>query len=91
MDIKASIEITDKVLVTMGDIRPEPPHDGTVICFAIKHPNSNIIYRYAAIKARKKWFTTGASCPIRGWEWDTLNKWIQLHEVIQEITLMKEA
>ena len=53
---------------------PDDYPDGTIIKFRKRFGNSTW-YRYATIKAKGLWYTTGPRSP-KGYTWDELTAWL---------------
>lgn len=49
---------------------PEPRHD--FITFTLQFERYGKSYRYAAVRADNRWFTTGSTCPKKGYSWAEL-------------------
>lgn len=56
--------------------RPAEPNTGLII-FRKRYSAGGVIYGYAALKSGSKWFTTGSTCPPRGFTWDDLLDFIE--------------
>lgn len=62
---------------------PDDYPDGTIIKFRKRFGNSTW-YRYAAIKAKGLWYTTGPRSP-KGYTWDELTAWLGDPENIRKL------
>ena len=58
-----------------AEIPPEPKSD--FITFNLRFTTSGVTYRYAAIRAAGRWYTTGGG----SYSWEGLVKWIQKNHV----------
>lgn len=68
---------------------PDDYPDGTIIKFRKRFgmpdaPRPNPWYRYAAIKAKGLWYTTGPRSP-KGYTWDELTAWLGDPENIRKL------
>lgn len=54
----------------------DPFSDGDVLRFGYQHQMAGTYYDYAAIRAKGRWFTTGSTCPSRGYSYANLLKWL---------------
>jgi len=73
----------------------EPVGEGAIVSFAIRfNPpgfGSQQVYRYAAIRSRSRWFTTGSSCPANGYSWGELCAFIDEHVVFEPLAVLKTS
>lgn len=64
----------DKVLARPTE--PEADEDGAnVIWFQVRYPTGPVLYTYAGVQARGKWFLSGANSS-QGRSWDELLDWL---------------